>query len=92
MIEYDAMIEYSGALVIGQDEWLTVAAKDDEPGGPFAQGNPHATIVLLRIKGSDLAAFCDGRACTSASFERRPGAEPASALQGTPFQCCGLAA
>ena len=58
----DTMIEYSGALVIGPDEWLTVAAKDDEPGSPFAQGNPDATTVLLRIKGSDLAAFRDGRA------------------------------
>jgi hypothetical protein len=53
----DAMIEYSGALVIGADEWLTVAAKDNEPSNPFTQGDPDVMTILLRIKGSDIAAF-----------------------------------
>ena len=53
----DAMIEYSGALVIGADEWLTVAAKDNEPTNPFMQGDPDVMTILLRIKGSDIAAF-----------------------------------
>jgi hypothetical protein len=57
----DAMIEYSGALVIGPDEWLTVAARDNEPSNPFTQGNPDAKTILLRVKGSDLAAFRAGR-------------------------------
>jgi hypothetical protein len=53
----DAMIEYSGALGIGADEWLTVAAKDNEPSNPFTQGDPDVMTILLRVKGSDLAAF-----------------------------------
>lgn len=53
----DAMIEYSGALVIGADEWLTVAAKDNEPINPFTQGDPDVMTILLRIKGTDLAAY-----------------------------------
>ena len=53
----DAMIEYSGALVIGPDEWVTVAAKDNEPTNPFTQGDPDVMTILLRIKGSDIAAF-----------------------------------
>jgi hypothetical protein len=53
----DAMIEYSGALVIGADEWLTVAAKDNEPSNPFTQGDPDVMTILLRIKGSDIADF-----------------------------------
>jgi hypothetical protein len=57
----DAMIEYSGALVIGADEWLTVAAKDNEPSTPFAPADPDAKTILLRAKGADLAAFRAGR-------------------------------
>lgn len=58
----DAMLDYSGALVIGAEEWLTVAAKGNEPGDPFTQGNPDARTILLRIKGSELGAFRSGRA------------------------------
>lgn len=57
----DAMIQYSGALRVGTDEWLTVAAKDNEPSNPLTQGDPDVMTILLRIKGTDLTAYRAGR-------------------------------
>lgn len=57
----DAMIQYSHALNVGANEWLTVAAKDNEPTNPLAQGDPDVMTILLRIKGTDLAAYRAGR-------------------------------
>ncbi|MSO82159.1 MAG: hypothetical protein EXQ53_02525 [Acidobacteria bacterium] len=54
------MIEHSGSLVLGDDEWLTVAARDNAPSDPFATGDPDATTLVLRIKGSDVTAFRAG--------------------------------
>jgi hypothetical protein len=54
----DAMLDYSGPLGIGPDEWLTIAARDNEHRDRFSPGDPFDTItIVLRIKGSDLAAF-----------------------------------
>jgi hypothetical protein len=57
----DAMIENSGALVIGGSEWLTVAARDNAPGDPFMPGGQDTTTLVIRIKGDDLNAFRAGR-------------------------------
>jgi hypothetical protein len=52
----DAMLDHGGPMGIGPDEWLTVAAKDAE--GPLSPNEPYeASTIVLRIKGSDLAAF-----------------------------------
>ena len=55
----DAMIENSGPLAIGADEWLTVAARDNVPADRLVPGDilerQHASC--FRIKGSDLAAY-----------------------------------
>lgn len=52
----DAMLDFSGPMAIGADEWLTVAARDAY--GPIAAGEIYdAMTVVLRVKGSDLAAF-----------------------------------
>ncbi len=50
----DAMLDHSGPIGVGPDEWLTVAARDNErvPGDPY-----DVTTIMLRVKGSDLAAF-----------------------------------
>jgi hypothetical protein len=51
----DAMLDYGGPQV-GSDEWLIVAARDSE--GPITPGTlDDASTIVLRIKGSDLAAF-----------------------------------
>ena len=57
----DAMLENSGSLAIGTDEWLTVAARDNSQGGGFVASDPSDVItVVLRVKGSDIAAFRAG--------------------------------
>jgi hypothetical protein len=58
----DAMIENSGPLGIGPDEWLTVAARDNVQVDRFMPGDPsEVSSIVLRIKGSDLAAYRTGR-------------------------------
>jgi len=54
----DAMIENSGALVLGADEWLTVAARDNAPTDPLMPGDQ--MTLVLRVKGSDIHAFRAG--------------------------------
>jgi hypothetical protein len=76
------MIEYSGALAIGADEWLTVAAKDNEPSNPFTQGDPDVMTILLRIKGSDIAAFHARRATLEEVRKRVELRDPSRVLGG----------
>ena len=57
----DAMIENSGPLVLGDDEWLTIAARDNAPIDPFMTGDPDVMTLVLRIKGGDVNAFRAGR-------------------------------
>jgi hypothetical protein len=58
----DAMIENSGPLALGLEEWLTVAARDNVPRDPLAPGDAtDFSTVIFRVKGSDLAAFRAGR-------------------------------
>src|SRR5688572_14920546 len=54
----NAMLESSGSLTIGPDEWLTVAARSNVPRDPLSPGDTVAsTTWIARVKGSDLAAF-----------------------------------
>ncbi len=57
----DAMVENSGPLVLGDDAWLTIAARDNAPSDPFMTGDPNVTTLVLRVKGGDLNAFRAGR-------------------------------
>jgi hypothetical protein len=52
----DAMLNFSGPMELGPDEWLTIAARDSE--GPLMPGAvDDASTIVLRVKGSDLSAF-----------------------------------
>ena len=51
----DAMLRHSAFLKIGDNEWLTVAASDST--GPQGGLLDDTSRIVLRIKGSDLAAF-----------------------------------
>ena len=54
----EAMLEYSQALAIGDNEFLTVAARDAEPSNPVMVGDPiDFTTWIVRVRGSDLAAL-----------------------------------
>ncbi len=58
----DAMIEHSGPLGLGPEEWLTVAARDNVPRDPLIPGDAtDFSTIIFRMKGSDLAAFRGGR-------------------------------
>lgn len=57
----DAMLDFSILLALGPDEYLTIAARDNEE-IPLAPNDPsEAMTITLRIKGSDLAAYRAGR-------------------------------
>ena len=59
----DAMIDFSAPMTIGNDEWLTVAARDNERRDSLAPQDPYEEVVtvLLRIKGADLKEYRSGR-------------------------------
>ncbi|HXH23728.1 MAG TPA: hypothetical protein VNI78_00680 [Vicinamibacterales bacterium] len=54
----DAMLENSGPLGLGDDERLTVAARDNMPRDPLVPADSmDLRTVIFTVKGSDLAAF-----------------------------------
>jgi hypothetical protein len=58
----DAMIENSGSLPVADNEWLTVAARDNIRPDRLVPGDmSNISSIVFRIKGSDLAAFRAGR-------------------------------
>jgi hypothetical protein len=58
----DAMIENSGPLPVADNEWLTVAARDNIRPDRLVPGDTsNISSIVFRIKGSDLAAFRAGR-------------------------------
>ena len=58
----DTMIEFGGSLSIADDEWLTVAARDNVRVDRFIASDPSEVVtIVLRIKGSDLTAYRAGR-------------------------------
>jgi hypothetical protein len=55
-----AMLEYGSTLALQSEEWLTVAARDNQ--SVVIPGDLSETVtVILRIKGSDLAELMAGR-------------------------------
>ena len=58
----DAMVDYSAPMAIGPDQWLTVAARDDEGRDSLAPQDPMEEVVTMiyRIKGSDLQVYRRG--------------------------------
>lgn len=56
----DAMLNHSAPMDLGPDEWLTIAARDSE--GPLLPGEIYdASTIVIRVKGSDIAAYAAGR-------------------------------
>lgn len=52
----EAMLNYSAPMALGPDEWLTVAARDSE--GPMLPGEIYdPSTIVIRVKGSDIAAY-----------------------------------
>ena len=59
----DAMIDYSTPMAIAADQWLTVAARDDEGRDSLAPQDPLEEVVTMiyRVKGSDLQEYRAGK-------------------------------
>jgi len=59
----DAIIDYSSPMALGPDQWLTVAARDNEGRDTLAPQDPLEEVVtmLYRIKGADLLEYRAGR-------------------------------
>ena len=59
----DAMIDYSTPMNIPAEQWLTVAARDDEGRDSLAPPDPLEEVVTMiyRIKGSDLQLYRTGK-------------------------------
>lgn len=51
----DAMLSYGNALQLGDEEWLTIAARATGQGTPGQLDD--ASSIVIRVKGSDLSAF-----------------------------------
>ena len=56
----DAMLDFSKALEIGDNEWLSVVARSEEDPMPASLFSDSVTLIL-RIRGADLALFHSGR-------------------------------
>jgi hypothetical protein len=57
----EAMLDHSGPLAIGPDEWLTIAARRNEDRARLAPADSDAQTIVIRASGVDLAAFRAGR-------------------------------
>jgi hypothetical protein len=59
----DAMIDFSTPMTIPAEQWLTVAARDDEGRDSLAPQDPLEEVVTMiyRIKGSDLQLYRAGK-------------------------------
>jgi hypothetical protein len=57
----DAMLNHSAPLEIGPEEWLTVAARDNEDRRISATNPYEVATIVMRVKGADLLAFRSGR-------------------------------
>jgi len=57
----DAMLDYGAPIPIGDDQWLTIAARDDND-SRLGGGDPYdVSTIVLRISGADLSAFRAGK-------------------------------
>ena len=57
----DAMLDYGAPIPIEDDQWLTIAARDDND-TRLGGGDPYdVSTIVLRISGADLAAFRAGK-------------------------------
>jgi len=53
----DAMVDYSAPLAVGDDEWLTIAARGIQDRPRMTPADNDAQTVMIRAKGADLSAL-----------------------------------
>ncbi len=57
----EAMLDYGIMVPLAPDEWLTVAARDNEDRRLTPADPSDVATIILQVKGSDLAAFRAGK-------------------------------
>ena len=57
----DAMLDYSGPLAVGDQEWLTIAARGIQDRPRVGPPDSDAQTVMIRVRGADLTAFRAGQ-------------------------------
>jgi hypothetical protein len=66
----DTMLDDSHALAIGAEEFLTVAARDNQS-RTMPGSDPYETMtIIIRVKGRDLAEFRAGRISREEALKR----------------------
>jgi hypothetical protein len=66
----EAMLDHSGPLAIGPEEWLTIAARRNEDRARLAPADSDAQTIVIRASGADLAAFRAGRISRDEAVKR----------------------
>lgn len=57
----DAMLDHSRSLAIQANEWLTIAARGNDERPRLAPADTSSRTRILRLRGSDLAAYLAGQ-------------------------------
>jgi hypothetical protein len=57
----DAMLDYSGPLAVGGEEWLTIAARGIQDRPRLGPPDNDGQTQMIRLRGADLAAFRAGQ-------------------------------
>ncbi len=66
----DAMLEHSGALSIGPDEWLTIAERGIQETPQLAAADNDSHTILIRVNGATLKAFRSGQITKEEALKR----------------------
>ena len=53
----DAMLDHSSSLGIGENDWLTIAAKGNDDRPRLAPADSDARTRIIRLRGADLLAY-----------------------------------
>ena len=53
----NAMLEYSQSIPLAPNEWLTIAVRNQEASRRQSLDPFDSAVTVLRVRGSDLAAF-----------------------------------
>jgi hypothetical protein len=66
----EAMLDHSGPLALGPEEWLTIAARRNNDRPRLAPADTDARTVVIRVRGDELAAFRTGRVTREEMLKR----------------------
>lgn len=66
----DAMLEHSGPLAIGPDEWLTIAERGIQETPTLAGADNDSHTILIRVNGATLKAYRAGQITKDEALKR----------------------